>query len=84
MVFKWPNMLYNHRQAYINHHAITVHPDLICCCQGCIKFLNGLGGKFIKSVGEDYQVVKRGREYHGLWEESNVEKSLGEAISSVL
>ena len=33
-----------------------------------------LGGKFIKSVGEEYQVGKRGREYHGCGEEYNVEK----------
>ena len=30
--------------------------------------------KFIKSVGEEYQVVKREREYHGCGEEYNVEK----------
>ena len=23
------------------------------------------GGKFIKSIGEEYEVLKRGREYHG-------------------
>ena len=28
--------------------------------------------KFIKSVGEDYQVVKRGSEYHDCGEEHNV------------
>ena len=33
-----------------------------------------LGGVF-KSVGEEYQVVKRGREYHGFGEEYNAEKS---------
>ena len=32
------------------------------------------GGKFVKSVGEEYQVVKRGRECHGCGEEYNVEK----------
>ena len=29
---------------------------------------------FIKSSGEEYQVVKRGRKYHGYREEYNVEK----------
>ena len=29
-------------------------------------------GKFMKSVGEEYQVVKRGREYHGCGEEYNI------------
>ena len=29
---------------------------------------------FIKSIREKYQVVKRGREYHGCGEEYNVEK----------
>ena len=33
--------------------------------QGCIKLLIPEEGKFNKSVGEEYQVVKRGREYHG-------------------
>ena len=33
-----------------------------------------MGGEFIKSVGEEYQVVKRGRDYHVCWEESNKEK----------
>ena len=32
------------------------------------------GGEFIKSVGEENQVVKRVREYHGCGEEFNVEK----------
>ena len=35
-----------------------------------------------KSIGKEYQVVKKGREYHGFWEEYNVEKGKGEAISS--
>ena len=35
--------------------------------QGCIKFL-------IKSVWEEYQVLKRGREYHGGGKEYNAEK----------
>ena len=35
---------------------------------------------FIKSAGEEYQVVKRGRECHGCGEENNVEKGKGEAI----
>ena len=30
--------------------------------------------KLFKSVGEEYYVVKRGREYHGFWEEDNMEK----------
>ena len=38
-------------------------------------------GKFIKSVGEEYQVVERGREYHGYsGGKYNVEKRKGEAI----
>ena len=36
--------------------------------QGCLKFLA------IKSVGEEYQVVKRRREYHGCAKEYNIEK----------
>ena len=47
--------------------------------QGCMKFLILL---FIIIVGEEFQVVNRGREYHGCWEESNMEK--GETISSSL
>ena len=31
-------------------------------------------GKFIKFVGEEYQVVKRGIKYHGCGEKYNVEK----------
>ena len=31
----------------------------------------------IKSVGEEYQVEKRGREYHGCGEEYNAEKREG-------
>ena len=38
------------------------------CMQGCIKFL------IIKSYGEEFQVVKRGREFKGFWEEYHVEK----------
>ena len=46
--------------------------------QGCIKFLiphpcTG-GGGFIKSFGEEFQVVKRGREFKGFWGEFHVEK----------
>ena len=41
-------------------------------------------GKFIKSVRVKYQLVKRGREYHGCGEEFDVEKGKGEAISSFL
>ena len=47
--------------------------------QGCMKFLippTGGGVKFITSVGEEYQVVKRGNENHGLWGKSIVEKRL--------
>ena len=41
------------------------------------------GGKFDKPVWEEYQVVKREREYHGCLEEYNGEKKgEGEAISS--
>ena len=32
------------------------------------------GGKFIKSVGEENQILKIGREYHGCGEEYNVKK----------
>ena len=42
--------------------------------QGCIKFLPPSGGKFIKYVGEEYKVVKRGRECHVCGKEYNVEK----------
>ena len=37
--------------------------------QGCIKFLFHRAGKFIKFVGEEYKVVKKGREYHGCGKE---------------
>ena len=40
--------------------------------QGCIKFL-------IKAIGEEYQVVLRGREYYGCGEEYNTEEGKGEA-----
>ena len=33
-------------------------------------------GKIIKSVGKEYHVVKRGREYQGCWEEYNIERVL--------
>ena len=39
-------------------------------------------GRLIKSVGEDYQVVKRERKYHGCGEEYMVKKR--EAISSTI
>ena len=32
-------------------------------------------GSLVKSAGEEYQVVKRGRDYHGCGEEYNAEKS---------
>ena len=38
--------------------------------QGIIKST----GEFIKFAWEEYQVVKRGREYHGCGEEYNIEK----------
>ena len=44
---------------------------------GCIEFLippGPEGGKFVKSFGEEFQVVKRGREFKGFWEEYHVEK----------
>ena len=46
--------------------------------QGCIKFLVHTWErvKFIKSVGTEFPVVKRGREYHGFGEEYNVEKKV--------
>ena len=34
--------------------------------------------------GEEYKVVRRGREFQGFWENYNVEKGKGEAISSFL
>ena len=40
------------------------------------------GGGLIKCVGEEYQVVKRGRKYNGFGEEYNMEKGKGESISS--
>ena len=44
--------------------------------QGCLKFLilPMVTEEFIKSVGEESQVVKRGREYHGCGEKFIVEK----------
>ena len=53
--------------------------------QGCIKLLTPPSGEvFIKSVGEEYQVVKGGKKYQGCGEEYNVEKREGEAILFVL
>ena len=45
--------------------------------QGCKEFLIPRGGwttTFVKSVGEEYQVLKRVREYDGCGEEYNAEK----------
>ena len=44
--------------------------------QGCLKFLipPPLRGQFIKSVGEEYQVVERGSEYQGCGEEKTLKK----------
>ena len=39
--------------------------------QGCIKFLIS---KFIKSIREEYQVVKRRKEYHSFGEEYKMKK----------
>ena len=39
---------------------------------------------FIQSVGEEYQVVKRGSEYHGCWKEYNVEKSESNIILPII
>jgi hypothetical protein len=64
--------------------------------EGDIYFLQGImsevykvsyspkwrGGGLIKCVGEEYQVVKRGRKYNGFGEEYNMEKGKGESISS--
>ena len=52
--------------------------------QGCIKFLipHCWGGGLLKPAGEEYQVLKKGREYHGCGEEYNADK--GEAISPSL
>ena len=51
--------------------------------QGRIKFLipspRG-GGEFIKSVGEEYHVVKRGREYHGCGDLPYIIKAAGKNI----
>ena len=52
--------------------AIFVHFEFMpyigsTSLQGCVKFLiplQGGGEKFIKSNGEEYQVMKRGRKYH--------------------
>ena len=47
----------------------------------------GGGREFIKSAGEEYQVGKKGREYHGLWavgKNITWKKGIGEAISSSL
>ena len=40
--------------------------------------------KFIKSVGEEYQVVKRGRKYPGSWEEYNMKNRQWGAITYFL
>ena len=41
-------------------------------------------GKFIKGVGEEYQVLRRGREYHGYGEEYNVEKRESNIIFPII
>ena len=48
--------------------------------KGCIKFL--IPCLFIMSVGEEYQVVMRGREYHACGEDITGGKGKGEAILS--
>ena len=43
--------------------------------QGCIKFLTPTpGGGVIKSFGEEFQVVKMGRDFKGFWGKYHVEK----------
>ena len=51
-------------------------------CQECINYK----GKFNKSDGEEYQIVKRGMEYHGCGKEYNVEKRKrgGNIISRII
>ena len=44
------------------------------------KLWNKWGLKFIKSVGEEYQVWQRRRSYQGCVEEYNVKKGKWEAI----
>ena len=41
-------------------------------------------GKFIKSVGEEYQVMKGGSEYHGCGEEYDVEKGGSNIIFPII
>ena len=59
---------YGVRETVIKHYAGNE--------KACIKFLISCPpvGKFIKFVGEEYQVVKRGRECPGFWEKYNVKK----------
>ena len=47
--------------------------------KGCIKFLTPGGGG--ESVGEEYQVVKRGREYHDCGDEYNLERQCCGSVS---
>ena len=54
-----------------------------CARAMIILYLYYIGGdiKFlIKSVGEEYQIVKRGREYHCCGEEYNMKRGIGNYI----
>ena len=73
----------------INPDPDTINPDphpwYRHLKQGWIKFHILRGGAEVKSVGEEYQGVKRRREYEGCGEEYYVVKrgSAAEGISSV-
>ena len=53
--------------------GLKVPPPGVCAFTG-VYIVHYPPQQFIKSVGEKYKIVKRGREYHGCWEEYNVTK----------
>ena len=57
---------------------IRVEPDTDLAGYPTIGYpANNFAGKFIESVWEEYQVVKRERKYRGCGEEYSVEKEAG-------
>ena len=57
------------KDSILAKHGLTALQSFTQRCMYKVPY-----SKFIKSVGEEYQVVRRGREYHGCEEEYNVAK----------
>ena len=60
--------------------CVLVHAGLDC--SWVHEYRHGGRGSLMKSFGEEYLVVKMGREYHGCGEEYNVEKRKGDFKTS--